>query len=97
MPRVGDDVLEGGIGRDELTSYGGHDELDGGSSADVLTVDARAGRQPDAGRRDGAATCSPSRALLQGSCVTADGGAGDDELVPTVCRAVHRGKVDVDL
>jgi Ca2+-binding RTX toxin-like protein len=94
--RVGDDVLEGGIGRDELTSYGGHDELDGGSSADLLTVErAPGGRLKLVGGRGGDLLTVMD--LEKGSCVTADGGAGDDELVPTVAGRVHRGKVDVDL
>ena len=94
--RLGDDVLEGGIGRDALTSYGGHDELDGGSSADLLTVERApaGGLKLVGGRGSDLLTIA---ALQKGSCVTVDGGAGDDELVPTVAGRVHRGKVDVDL
>ncbi len=94
--RLGDDVLEGGIGRDELTSYGGHDELEGGPSADLLTA-VRApvgGLKMVGGRGSDLFTVA---AMLKGSCVTADGGAGADELVPTVAGQIHRGKVDVDL
>ena len=94
--RVGDDVLEGGIGRDVLTSYGGHDELDGGSSADALTaVRAPAGGLKLVGGRGG--DVLSVGAMLAASCVVAVGGGGVDELVPTVARQVHRAKVDADL
>ncbi len=94
--RSGNDVLNGGIGKDELTSYGGHDRLDGGASGDTFT----AVRPPDGdltlvgGAGKDLFTVS---AMVARSCVDVDGGVGDDELVPTVARSVRRGKVDADL
>jgi Ca2+-binding RTX toxin-like protein len=94
--RVGDDVLVGGIGRDTITSYGGRDDLDGGSSADLLTVVAPSPGSTSLGGGPGADVLTVG-ALLASTCVLAEGGAGADELVPTVSGQVHRGKVDADL
>jgi Ca2+-binding RTX toxin-like protein len=94
--RVGDDELVGGVGRDTLTSYGGHDRLVGDSSADTISVvHAAAGATEVVGGPGG--DLLTVSALQSGSCVKVDGGAGGDELVPTVTRQVHRGKVDADL
>ena len=94
--RVGDDQLVGGVGRDTITSYGGRDRLVGDSSADTITVvHASAGTTEILGGR-GADLITVS-AMLTGSCVKVDGGAGTDELVPTVTPRVRRARVDVDL
>jgi Ca2+-binding RTX toxin-like protein len=94
--RIGDDQLVGGVGRDTITSYGGHDRLVGDASADTITVvHASAGATEVVGGA-GADLLTVS-ALQRGSCVKVDGGAGTDELVPTVTRQVRRGKVDADL
>ena len=95
--RVGDDELVGGVGRDTITSYGGHDRLVGDASADILTVGARAGRSRPSWSAAPARTSSRWRAMLPGSCVKVDGGAGTDELVPTVTQRVRRGRMDADL
>src|SRR6478609_7067402 len=81
--RVGDDVLVGGIGRDAITSYGGRDDLDGGSSADLLTVVHVSPGTTSLGGGPGADVLTVG-ALLASTCVVAEGGAGSDELVPTV-------------
>jgi Ca2+-binding RTX toxin-like protein len=94
--RVGDDELVGGVGRDTITSYGGHDRLVGDASADTITVvHAPPGvMELVGGPGQDVLTVGD---LLTGSCVKVDGGAGADLLVPTVTRQVRRGKVDADL
>jgi Ca2+-binding RTX toxin-like protein len=89
-------VLVGGIGRDAITSYGGRDDLDGGSSADLLTVVHVSPGTTSLGGGPGADVLTVG-ALLASTCVVAEGGAGSDELVPTVSGQVRKGKVDADL
>ena len=95
---VGDDVLVGGIGRDTLTSYGGRDD------ARRRLVRRRCSRSctrsPGTaylGGRSGRRRADGRRAAGRGRASTPSGGAGDDELVPTVSGQVRKGKVDVDL
>ena len=89
--RVGDDVLVGGIGRDTITSYGGRDDLDGGSSADLLTV-VHVSPGTTYLRGGPGADVLTVGALLASTCVVAEGGAGSDELVPTVSGQVRRAR-----
>ena len=92
----GNDVLLGGIGQDELTSYGGNDKLDGGFSRDAIAVVKAAVGKLTIGGGPGNDVLSLG-ALVPGTCADVTGGAGVDELLPTVAGAIHKAKADIDL
>ena len=84
--RTGDDVLVGGVGRDSLVSYGGRDALAGDASADELTIMHAPIGKAAAHGGPGADTLTVG-GLRRGACVNAVGGAGSDQLLPTVAAA----------
>jgi Ca2+-binding RTX toxin-like protein len=94
--QAGDDVLLGGLGQDELTSYGGNDKLDGGFSRDALTVVKAPLGRLTLGGGPGDDVLSLG-GLLAATCADVTGGAGADELVPTVVQAIRKAKADIDL
>ena len=89
-------MLAGGVGRDELISYGGRDQLVGRRVGRPDHRRARLAREDDRQGGPGADTFAVA-GLRRGACVNVVGGGGSDELLPSVAPVAREARVDVDL